>query len=431
MKKNKTIVSIAFFLICTVICLGQNPIIPGYFADPSIRYIDGLYYISATTDGYEGRSGEPLIWISEDLVNWEVKPMNINSRFFWAPSMVKGKNGKFYMVHQHGIDYNAYISEGESPLGPWVEIAQIGDFDVELSNDPISNEIYGIGSWRNLMIFDNDMNSPDYMKKVIDRRPLQGEMTDFTEAPYIFYKDKKYYLMWAGGKCWLETYNVRYAIADNLIGSYYEPNRNPILETNSEKEIYGPGHTSMIEVNGHWIMFYHKQDKWKFPTCNYRFSCAAEITFGGEGCIEKVEPVDNLDFLKLAKNIKKDLALGKKVTANSFEKDFPASSITDGRNDTRWRAENGEDKSITVDLGKEENISKIQVDFEYFDKFYLFKIEYSDDNNNWLTYADYSTRAEKAYQTRTSEKSIKARYIRVSVTRAEGGYASIWNVKIF
>lgn len=46
----------------------QNPVVPGYFADPSVRYIDGKYYMSVTSDGYEGHNGEPVIWVSDNLV---------------------------------------------------------------------------------------------------------------------------------------------------------------------------------------------------------------------------------------------------------------------------------------------------------------------------------------------------------------------------
>lgn len=428
--KNISIV-LLFLLFSTTVSISQNPIIPGYFADPSIRLFDGRYYISATTDGYEGFNGEPLLWVSDDLVNWEINTMNINHRLFWAPSMIKGKNGKFYMVNQHGLDYTAYISEGETPFGPWKQLAQIGDFDVELFLDPVTNDIFGIGSWKRLMVFDNDVNSPDYMRKVINHIPIQGDLTDFTEGPYLFYKDNKYYLMWAGGRCWLETYNIRYAVADKLEGPYTEPTKESILDTNKEAGIFGPGHNSIINVNGHWIMFYHRQDKHKYPTCNYRFTAAAEVFFSPDGSISKVVPVDNLEFLGLNKKKEKDLAFGKKVTAGSFEKDYPPSAVTDGRNDTKWRSENGEDQLLVIDLEKEEDISKIQVDFEYFDKFYIYKIEYSSDNQNWQTYADYSTRAQKAFETRNSEKKVKARYIRLNVTRGEGGYASVWGIKVF
>lgn len=424
---------IACFLLLTTMAFAQNPIVPGYFADPSIRYMDGKYYLSITSDGYDDHNGEPFIWVSTDLVNWDIHYLNINDRFFWAPSMLKGDNDKYYMVHQQGVDYLAYMMEAESPLGPWKETFQIRDFDVELFKDPVSKKIMAIGSWKNLLTFDNDVNSPTYMRKVISSEPIEGDFTGFTEGPYLFYKDKKYYMMWAGGHCWLESYNVRYAMANAPGKTYWEPTKDPILDTTPEKQIYGPGHTSVLEVGGRWFLFYHRQDQSRYPTCNQRFACVAEMTFNDKGEITKVTPIDNLESLGLNKSPYKNIAVNKTVTTNSLVANYPPALAVDGRNDTRWQAELGEDKWITIDLGRKETFSKIQVDFEFFDKYYLYKIEYSDDNDSWETYADYTKAAKKAYEMRTSEKEVSARYVKVSVKRAEAKSAaiSIWNIKIF
>ncbi len=411
----------------------QNPIFPGYYADPSIRYIDGRYYMSVTTDGYEGRNGEPMIWVSDDLVNWDVRYLNINDRFFWAPSLMKGDNGKYYMVHQNGIDYLAYLMEADHILGPWKNILQIKDFDVELFRDPSDhNKIKAVGSWKKITEFENNPASPDYMHKVVKESKLEGEFTDFTEGPYAFYKDKKYYLMWAGGHCWLDSYSVRYSVSDKSFDrGYKEFTHDPILKTDPSRGIYGPGHNSVIEINGHWIMFYHRQDAERQPTCNYRFTCASEIFFSPDGAIEKVVPLDDdLSFLGLAKNQYLNIAENKPVTADSSTQDHAAAMITDGRYDTRWESEPGEDRSFTVDLQKTETFNRIQVDFEYFDRYYLYKIEYSEDGRIWKTYADYTGEAKKGYETRNSVKDASGRYIRVSVKRAEGGYASVWEIKV-
>ena len=70
---------IACFLLLTTMAFAQNPIVPGYFADPSIRYMDGKYYLSITSDGYDDHNGEPFIWVSDDLVNWDIHYLNITT----------------------------------------------------------------------------------------------------------------------------------------------------------------------------------------------------------------------------------------------------------------------------------------------------------------------------------------------------------------
>lgn len=419
-------------LLPSLYLMGQNPVIPGYFADPSIRYIDGIYYLSITSDGYENHNGEPFIWTSKDLVHWNIHSLNINNRFFWAPSMIKGDNGKFYMAYQNGVDYLAYMMEANSPMGPWKQTFQIKDFDVELFKDPVTKKIMAVGSWKNLITFNNDVHSPNYMREIESSVPLKGQFTDFTEGPYPFYKNGMYYLMWAGGHCWLRTYNVRYAIAKSPSGSYVEPSKTPILQTDSLSKIFGPGHTSVLNVKGRWFLFYHRQDQTRAPNCDHRFTCVAELFFNQKGDIIKVQPIDNLESLGLNKSEYKNIALDKTATTNSMTNGYPPALAVDGRNDSRWEAELGEDKWITIDLGKSQQFNKVQVDFEYFDKYYLYKIEYSDDNENWDTYADYSKEAKKAYETRFSEKEVTARYVRINVKRAEAksAHISIWEIKI-
>jgi hypothetical protein len=42
-----------------------NPIIPGYFADPTVKKFGDTYYIYATTDGNGGGFGPSQVWTSK------------------------------------------------------------------------------------------------------------------------------------------------------------------------------------------------------------------------------------------------------------------------------------------------------------------------------------------------------------------------------
>jgi beta-xylosidase len=51
-----------------------NPILPGYFADPSVVQVDGIVYIYATIDPW---GGETLAcWESKDWKNWTYRELN-------------------------------------------------------------------------------------------------------------------------------------------------------------------------------------------------------------------------------------------------------------------------------------------------------------------------------------------------------------------
>ena len=46
-----------------------NPVIPGYFADPTIKKFGDTYYMYATTDGSGAGFGPAQVWTSKDFVN--------------------------------------------------------------------------------------------------------------------------------------------------------------------------------------------------------------------------------------------------------------------------------------------------------------------------------------------------------------------------
>ena len=73
-----------------------NPLIPGYFADPTIRKFGDTYYIYATTDGTGNGYGPAQVWVSKDFVNWRNYVMNWpTTEVVWAPDVVRQPNGKY------------------------------------------------------------------------------------------------------------------------------------------------------------------------------------------------------------------------------------------------------------------------------------------------------------------------------------------------
>ena len=68
-----------------------NPILPGYYADPSVVEKDGKYYIYATIDPWGGDSLS--CWVTEDFINWEFNQLN------WPTKVVcKSQNSSSSMV---------------------------------------------------------------------------------------------------------------------------------------------------------------------------------------------------------------------------------------------------------------------------------------------------------------------------------------------
>ena len=77
-----------------------NPILPGYFADPTIKKFGDTSYIYATTDGSGAGFGPAQLWCSNDSTNWTLMPMNWpDSHWIWAPDVMKNEaDGKYYYL---------------------------------------------------------------------------------------------------------------------------------------------------------------------------------------------------------------------------------------------------------------------------------------------------------------------------------------------
>src|SRR5436305_1886920 len=132
----------------------HNPILPGFFPDPSICRVGEDYYIANST--FEWFPGVP-IHHSRDLVNWRLighaltRPSQLDLRGItdsggvWAPSL-SHHGGQFWLIYTNlrtsGMgrpfkDVKIFLATASNILGPWsepVELNSIG-FDPSLFHD--------------------------------------------------------------------------------------------------------------------------------------------------------------------------------------------------------------------------------------------------------------------------------------------------------
>ncbi|AMR25944.1 hypothetical protein A0257_01750 [Hymenobacter psoromatis] len=409
----------------------QNPLLPGYFADPSIKKFGDKYYLYVTTDGYQpfGNLGLTFVWTSTNLSDWQPEVVEgLPYKSVWAPAVVRGKNNKYYLYCQSSVDYTGYVYVGDTPTGPFKKANQLGGFDLEPFTDPVSGKIYVVSASQEIYEMDNDPASPTYLTRITNRIPVKGRF-DFTEAPYLFYRKGLYYLMWAGGSCSQKNYNVRYATAKSLAGPYVDAPA-PLLQTDEAHGVFGPGHNSMLEVEGRTFVLYHRQDAERAPTCGFRFTCASEVTFNPDGSLKFLRYIDDLGAALGRKSPYQNLALNKPVSAKTEETAHRVIQAVDGRNDTRWTTGANEPGTLTIDLLREQAVQRVEMDFEYPDKLLTFKLEYSTDNLSWTTLADHSKEAIMAYQARALDQDFRARYVRLTVLNSEDRNASVWELRV-
>ena len=104
----------------------QNPILPGFYPDPSICRAGDDYYLITSSFGFF--PGVP-IFHSKDLVNWEQighvldRPSQLNldgagiSGGIYAPT-IRYHNGTFYMITTNITNGGNFIVTAENPAGP-------------------------------------------------------------------------------------------------------------------------------------------------------------------------------------------------------------------------------------------------------------------------------------------------------------------------
>ena len=414
----------------------QNPLVPGYFADPSLRRFGDTYYLYVTTDGYGpfGNDGETMVWVSKDLVDWHPEPLRgLPNETVWAPAVIDGADGRYYLYTQNSVDYSGYAWVGDTPTGPFRKAARLGGFDVEPFRDPASGKVFLTSADRRLLELDNDPASPTYLTRVVAQDTLAGALFDYTEGPYLSHRGGLYTLTWAGGRCWQESYNVRTATSRSLAGPYEDAPTNPLIETDRPAGVFGPGHSSVVEVDGRHFMLYHRQDALRAPTCNYRFATLSEVRYTRAGTLEWVGYVDDWGAALGRTSRHANLALGRDAFANTEATGFRAAYAVDGRNDTRWTTAPNEKGVLTVDLGRAVALDSVTVDFEYPDKWLTFALETSADGERWRTVADHRAEAVQGHAARTTRLggTAPARYVRLSVLNSEDRTASVWEIRAY
>lgn len=425
-----------------------NPVIPGYFADPTLKKFGDTYYIYATTDGSGAGFGPAQLWQSKDLQNWTLMPMNWpDSHWIWAPDVMHNVNdGKYYYVYCQPCQI--HVGVGDTPRGPWKNI--LGESEAVLVPDRfVKNAITLDGQtfvdddgsiymyWGTWGIYEGfgcgaGKLTPD-MKSFTETRLIPNtEVTDFFEAPFVLKKNGKYYFMYSSNSCHDETYNVQYATSDHPLGPYKYEGR--ILKTNEDGTIHGPGHHSVFQDGNDYYIVYHRHDNPHSNRGFHRQVCIDRLEFDKDGKIKPVNASHKGIGLLGKPSVKgKNLAFGKSVKASSsYDQDFRPEYAVDDNNGTLWRPAGMGQEWIEIDLGKEETIRTIWTQWEYGTQFYQYLIETSADGKHWDIFADKRDN-RLAGSPMVDFGNRKARYVRITSTGGEkvGFNGAIWNVKVF
>lgn len=424
-----------------------NPVIPGYFADPTIKKFGDTYYMYATTDGSGAGFGPAQVWTSKDFVNWTLMPMNWpDSHWIWAPDVIRHTDSRYYYFYCQPCIIHCGVSE--TPRGPWKNI--LGESEAVLVPDRfVTNAITLDGQtfvdddgsvylyWGTWGIYKGfgcgaGKMTPDLKGFTETRLIPNTEAVDFFEAPFVLKRNGIYYFMYSSGSCHDHTYRVQYATSDHPLGPYEY--KGCILETNEDGTVHGPGHHSILKEGDDYYIVYHRHDNPHSNRGFHRQLCMDKMEFAADGSIRKVIPTHK-GVGALAPSVVKseNLALGAGVRASScYDDNFRAEYAVDDNNGTLWRPRGMGQEWLEIDLGSSREIQTVWTQFEYGTQFYQYLIETSVDGKHWSVFADKRNN-HLAGSPMVDFGKAEARYVRLTFTGGQknGFGGAVWNVKVF
>ncbi|MCR8660097.1 glycoside hydrolase family 43 protein [Paenibacillus endoradicis] len=297
----------------------QNPIIPGFYPDPSICRAGDDYYIVTSSFGYF--PGIP-IWHSKDLVHWrqighcltkesqsQLEGAKI-SEGVWAPT-IRYHQGRFYMVTTNEKKCGHFYVWTDDPTGEWSEPIYVDQSGIDPSLLFEDGKVYftSTGTEHGIGIYHCEIDIETGEKLTDTHFIWQGTGGKFTEAPHLYKINDYYYLMCAeGGTEYGHTEVV--ARSKSPYGPFESCPYNPILtHRSSGRKIQSTGHADLVQaVDGSWWAVFLGVRPVAYP---YRHHIGRETflapvhwtedgwpIIGNQGTVELEELAPNLPFVK-------------------------------------------------------------------------------------------------------------------------------------
>jgi arabinoxylan arabinofuranohydrolase len=429
-----------------------NPVLPGYYADPTALVHDGRVYIFATTDGPAWGATEVSVWHSDDLRRWTHQALDwprpgavpgAEVVDVWAPDVVRGPDGRFYLYIS--IDQEIWAGVADHPLGPWRNLLDEPrplverEFDEEvhhidahafIDDDGRAYLYWGSGwDWERGPAYFAPL-APDM--HTFAEPPRRIHPPNFFEGPYMIKRSGRYLLMYSDGVVSEPSYRIRYAWAPEPAGPWTEPEASPILVTSADSTVHGPGHHSVLRWEDEDYLVYHR-DANPHQGMAYRQVCIDRLEYDDEGLIRRVVPTHRGGLPPVPDRRPANRARAGAASASVEAAPHAAARAVDDNYGTRWAAPDGVWPAWwQVDLGSDVEIGRVRIEPEYATKTYRYRVEVSDDGERWRRFGEASGGARRGSPL-TARGRDRARWVRVTF---EGGSdvtadrASIWEVQV-
>ena len=258
----------------------ENPILPGFYSDPSITRVGDTYYLVNSTFAYY--PGIP-IFESKDLVNWRQignaidRPSQLDFSGL-ATSLgvfaadISYKDGLFYIVNTCIVCKGNFLITAKDPAGPWSD-------PIWLNVDGIDPSLFHDDDGKSYLVHNGPPDGPAlyvgntaiWVQRIdLKTDHLVGPHTmivnggvdirkhpQWIEGPHILKRDGVYYLIAAEGGTGDQHSEVVFK-ATSPLGPYTPYADNPILtqrdlDPNRPRQVTSSGHADLVQTTtGQW-----------------------------------------------------------------------------------------------------------------------------------------------------------------------------------
>ncbi len=251
-----------------------NPVVKGFYPDPSVCYAEGSYYLVCSS--FQFFPGVP-IFKSEDLVNWTQighvlsKPSQVmlhkvrSSGGVFAPT-IRYNDGRFYMVTNNNSTNENFYVYTDDINGDWSEPIVVDQAGIDpslyfedgrcffVSNGQDENGVNGV--------IQCEINVETGEKLTKSTLIWTGSGGRYIESPHMYKIGDYYYLVVAEGGTEY-GHMITYARSKNVWGPFEGYPSNPVL-TNRNKAPY------IIQAIGHGDLIEGPNNRWFFLSLGFR-----------------------------------------------------------------------------------------------------------------------------------------------------------------
>lgn len=258
----------------------NNPVLPGWYADPEGIIFDDQYWIFPTFSAPYEKQVFLDAFSSPDLVNWTKHPKVLDTaavkwahKAMWAPSITE-KNNKYYLffgandIQSDAEEGGMGVAVSGTPGGPYKDLLGkplIDSFhngaqpmDQFAFKDKDGQYYLFYGGWKhcNIARLNDDFTGFIPFEDGSTFKEITPE--GYVEGPFMFMREGKYYFMWSEGGWTGPDYSVAYAIADSPMGPFKRIGKILQQDPNIAN---GAGHHSVIHPKGSadYYIVYHRR----------------------------------------------------------------------------------------------------------------------------------------------------------------------------